>query len=174
MQMSNKRLLATLAIVSGALLAVSGGLASAAGKPTGGLVHLYEADTGLAGNLGTVILTGALTDHGKDHQGVAGGGAINKLVFSKGSFEVNVGNLGKKLVFPVDPKTCSSAGSATAPVPIVKGTGTGAYRGISGTLKTTAAIASIVPRLKNGKCNTTATQYPGVLLASSSGAVSYK
>jgi hypothetical protein len=172
MQKCNAKLLAPLAIVSAALLAVSGGLASAAGTPTGGEVHIYEADTALAGNLGTVILTGAVTDHGKDHQGVAGGGAINKFVLSKGSFELNVG--GFALQFPVDPKTCSSAGSATATVPIVEGTGTGAYRGIRGSIRTTVTLASILPRLASGECNTSATRYPGVLLGSGSGKVSYR
>jgi hypothetical protein len=174
MQKRKARFLAPLAMVSAALLAVSGGLASAAGTPTGGKVHFYEADTALAGNVGTVILTGAVADHGKDHQSVAGGGTINKLVLSKGSFEVNIGELGNTLRgLPVDPKTCSSDGSATAPVPIVEGTGTGAYRGISGTIETTATEAFILRRLENGECNTNATQYPGVLLANGSGTVSY-
>ena len=174
MQKRKAKFLAPLAIVSAALLAVGGGLASAAGRPTGGQVHFYEADTALAGNVGTVILTGAVTDHGTDHQGIAGGGTINRLVLSKGSFEVNLGVLGNQLLFPVDPKTCSSDGSATAQVPIVEGTGTGAYRGISGTIQTTATVASILPRLENGECNTSATRYPGVLLANGSGTVSYK
>jgi hypothetical protein len=168
--------LAPLAAASAALLAVSGGLASAAGTtstPQGGEVHFYEADTALAGNLGTVILTGAITDHGKDHQGVDGP-AINRVVLSKGSFEVNLGDLGNQLQFPTDPNTCASDGSATAQVPIIYGSGTGAYKRISGTIEVTATTASIVPRLDNGQCNTSATKYPGVLLAKGSGTVSYK
>jgi hypothetical protein len=132
---------------------------------------ISEADTALAGNLGTVILTGAITDHGRDHQGVAGGGTINKIVLSKGSFEINVGKLGSMLLFAVNARSCSSDGSARAPVTIVPGTGTGAYRGIGGTFETTATMASIAPRRKNGKCNTSATRYPGVLLATGSGTV---
>ena len=96
---------------------------------TGGEVHVYEADTALAGSLGTVILTGAITDHGKDHQGVADGGNYNRFVLSKGSFEINVGPIGNLLNFPVNPVTCSADGSATGPIPIVDGTGTGAYQG---------------------------------------------
>jgi hypothetical protein len=170
----NRKLLTALGAVGGSLLAVSGGLAWADGASTGGRFRVYEADTALAGNFGTVILTGAVTDHGIDHQGVAGGGTINRLVLAKGSFEINVGALGSLLNFPVNPNTCSSHGSATAPVPIVGGSGTGAYQGISGTFEGTVAVASIVPRLANGSCDTNATQYPGVLIASGGGTVSFK
>lgn len=171
--------LGSLAILAAALLVAWGGLASATGTRAGGRVHVYEADTNDAGNLGTVIVTGAITDHGTDHQAVAGGGKFNKLVLSKGSFEVDVGGLGsglgKKLhSIPVNPKTCASAGSATGQVPIVKGTGTGTYRGIRGTFETTATEVYIDPRLKNGKCNTNATRYPGVLMVKASGTVSYR
>src|SRR5436309_2146253 len=83
--MRNKtKLLAPLTAVSVAALAVSGALAAADGATAGGPVQLYEADTELAGSLGTVILTGAITDHGHDHQGVDPTGTINKLVLSKG------------------------------------------------------------------------------------------
>jgi hypothetical protein len=174
MRTGKAKLLTALGAVGLSLIAVSGGLAWADGASKGGEVHLYEADTALSGNLGTVVLTGAVTDHGVDHQGVAGGGEINKLVLSKGSFEVNVGGFGDTLNFPVNPKTCSSDGSATAQIPIVDGTGTGAYKGISGTLDVTVATASIVPRLASRDCNTNATRYPGVLIASGTGTVSYK
>jgi hypothetical protein len=126
--------------------------------------------------VGTIILTGAVADHGKDHQGFAGGGTINKLVLSKGSLEINVGPIASKLSARVNPKTCSFADSATAPVPIVKGTGTGAYRGISGTFKTTVTTAGILPRLKNGRCNTSSSAklVAGILLAKGAGTVSFK
>jgi hypothetical protein len=78
------------------------------------------------------------------------------------------------VTFPIDPKTCSFGTSASAPVPIVTGTGTGAYRGISGTLEVTASVAGIYPRLKSGKCNTNPNKFPGVLIAKGSGTVAYK
>lgn len=174
MRKHKAKLLAPLAVVSAAALAVSGGLASADGPSTEGKVHLYEADTALDGNLGTVVLTGAITDSGTDHQGVAGGGNYNELVLSKGTFEINIGVFGNQLNFPVNPKSCSSDGSATAPIPIVAGTGTGAYQGISGTIKTAVTFASILPRLPNGQCNTNATQYPGIGIARGAGTVSYQ
>src|SRR5690348_914428 len=88
------KLSTALGAVGLSVIAVSGGLAWANGASNGGEVHFYEADTALSGNFGTVVLTGAVTDHGVDHQGIAGGGEINKLVLSKGSFEVNVGGFG--------------------------------------------------------------------------------
>jgi hypothetical protein len=174
MRRRKAKLLTALAAVGLSLLAASGGLAWADGPSNGGEVHFYEADAALAGNVGTVILTGALTDHGIDHQGVAGGGTINRLVLSKGSFEVNVRQIGSRLNFPVHPTTCSSDGSATAAVPIVDGSGTRAYRGITGTLQTRVSVAFTVPRLANGECDTNATHYPVVLIAPGAGTVSHR
>ena len=178
MHTPNAKFLTPLAIVSAALLAVSGGLASAAGTPAGGEIHLYEADTATAGSVGTAILTGAITDYGTDNQGIAGGGTINELDLQKGSFRVDVGKLSNKLNFPVDSQTCSSAGSATAPVPIVKGSGTGAYIGISGTFVTRVTVAGIQPRLGDGDaddaCDLSASNGPGVLFGSGSGTLAFK
>jgi hypothetical protein len=168
------KLLAPLVLVTAAILAAFGGLASAEGSSTRREVHFYEADTALDGNLGTVVLTGAISDHGTDHQGVAGGGNYNELVLSKGTFEISIAKFGSQLNFPVNPATCSADGSATAPIPIVNGTGTRAYKGISGTIKTTVTFAWIVPRLANGQCNANATRYPGIGIAKGSGTVSYK
>jgi hypothetical protein len=157
-----------------ALFIVLGGAASAEGTSPGGEVHAYEADTSLAGHRGTVILTGAITDHGIDHQGVPEDGT-NRLELSKGSFSVYVNDLGNKLAaMPVDPVTCSADGSATAAVPIIDGSGTGAYRGISGTFVFTGTTAAILPRLPSGECDTNATKYWGILLAQGSGTVSFK
>lgn len=162
--------LGPLAILATTLLAAWGGLASAAGTRAGGEVHAYQVDPP-HGNVGRIILTGAITDHGTDHEGVAGGGSFNKIVLSKGSFEINVSHVGN---VPVDPKTCVSAGSASGGTPIVKGSGTGAYRGIRGTFQTTVTAASLLPR-KNDKCNTSATRgYPAIFMAKASGTVSYK
>ena len=173
MRRHNAKRLTALGAVGVSVLAASGGLAWANGTSSGGEIHLYEADTALAGTLGTVIVTGAITDHGTDHQGDPTDG-INRLELSRGTFAINVNDLGGKLAsFPVDPMTCSSDGSATAAVQIVTGSGSGAYQGISGSILTKASVASILPRM-NGACDTSATQYPGVLIAHGAGTVSYK
>ena len=176
MRKRNAKLLVPLAAVGAAAVAASGGLALADGASSGGGVRLYEADTALDGNLGTVILTGAVTDHGIDHQD-AGGAGINLLKLSKGSFEINVNAVGSQLaalpVVPVNRSTCSSDGwTKTAPVPIVPGSGKGAYKGISGTFNARAASAAIYRRTASGQCNSNATRYPGVLIANGTGTVS--
>ena len=96
MHKRNTKFVVPLALVSAALLAVSTGLASASGTSRGDWVHLYEADTALAGNLGTVVLTGAITDYGTDCQGCGGADDLNVLELSKGSFEINVSDLGNE------------------------------------------------------------------------------
>ena len=126
MRRRNLKFLVPLAVVSAAVVAVSGGLASAAATPAGGPVHIYEADTALAGGFGTVVLTGAITDYGTDDQAVAGGGTINRIVLSKGSFEIDLSALSNDLNFPVNRHTCASDGSGTDQVPIVADSGTGA------------------------------------------------
>ncbi len=105
---------------------------------------------------------------------MAGGGNYNRFVLSKGSFEISVAKFGNQLDFPVNPTTCSADGTAKAPIPIVPGSGTGAYQGIRGAIDTTVTFAWILPRLPNGQCNTNATRYPGIALASGAGTVSYK
>lgn len=164
----------TLLVVAGAVvLAVSSGLASASGTSAGGEVHAYEADTNDAGNLGTVILTGAITDHGIDHQG-AGPNGSNRLVLSKGTFSLDVTAVGTKLHnLPVDPTTCSADGTVAGRTPIVPGSGTGAYAGIDGTLEVEASEASILPR-KHGQCDMNPSWFPGVLTVKGSGTVSYR
>ena len=170
------KVLAPLALVSAAVLAVSGGLASADGTSTGGEVHVYEADTALDGNLGTVILTGAITDHGTDHQGVAGGGNYNRLVLSKGSFEINVERPGRQV--GVDSarshdllirRLGNRAGPDRRRAP-----GRAPTRASAARSETTVTFASILPRLANGQCDTNATQYPGIVIARGAGTVSYK
>jgi hypothetical protein len=175
MRIRRATLLAPLAVASAAVLAVSGGLASADGASTGGEVHVYEADTALAGTYGTVVLTGAITDSGTDCQS-CGGDGINVLQLSKGTFAINVNDLGSKLAtLPVNPATCSSDGAAAAPVQIVPNSSydTGAYKDIHGTFYIWVATAAIYPR-QDGQCNATAAQYPGVLIARGSGVASFK
>ena len=136
------------------------------------MVHVYEADTNQAGSLGTVILTGAITDYGTDYQG-AGPGGTNLFVLSKGSFAVDVSAIGNQFQgLPEDQATCTSDGTVSGPITIVHGSGKRAYAGISGTLDTTASTAYVVPG-SPGQCNWNATQYPGVLIANAAGTVKY-
>ena len=94
-------------------------------------------------------------------------------MLSKGSFEIRFAKLASP---PVDPSTCSFAGSLTASTPIVKGSGTGAYAGISGTFKVTITEAGVRHKLQSGKCNDSQNAMPvaGVSWVTGSATVSYE
>jgi hypothetical protein len=172
MQKRSAKFVALLAMVSVAALVIAAGLASASGTSAVGHVHAYEADTNLAGNVGTVVFTGAITDTGRDHQG-AGPNGSNLMVLSKGSFAVDVSSVGNELGnLPIDQTTCSSDGTVAGPITIVPRSGTGAYRGIRGTFDVDASEAFILPQA-NGACATNAKKYPGVLIVNGSGNVGY-
>jgi hypothetical protein len=74
----------------------------------------------------------------------------------KGSFLIDVHGLAAVLGHAqptFDVTTCSGFFSGTGPTSIVPGSGTGAYKGIKGTITVTLTLAEISPRLANGKCN---------------------
>jgi hypothetical protein len=128
--------------------------AQASGQPAGGVVHVYEYDPPTAVP-GRIILTGAIFDHGVDRAGFAGPHHnYNKLVLTKGSFEVNTGKI--KAHQHLDTKSCTLVVQGSGPVPIVKGSGTGAYQGITGTFRTKTSFVGVFPKKPNGSCNTNA------------------
>jgi hypothetical protein len=170
MHKRNVKFVVSLAIAGAVVLAVSTGLASASGT-SGGEVHAYEADTNVAGSVGTVVFTGAVTDTGFDEQGYNPDGS-NEMVLSKGSLAVDVSKVANKLNPVVDPTTCSAHDTATGPVRIVPNTGTRAYQRLTGTIDVQVSVAYILPGAP-GACETNATQYPGVLVIKGSGTVSY-
>ena len=76
----------------------------------------------------------------------------------KGSFIVNSTELNNGFnsnSAPADynSTTCSASVTFTAPVPIVAGSGKGAYVGITGSINLTAQAAFILPKTKSGSCN---------------------
>ena len=167
------KLLAPVALISVAVLAVSGGLASADGPSTGSNVHFYEADTARDGNLGTVILTGAITDHGTDHQGVADGGIYNKLVLSKGSFEINAADR-EPAQFPRQPRDVLSRRLGNRADPDRRRHRDARLQGHQRHDPDHGHLRVDPARLANGQCNTNATRYPGIGIAHGAGTISYK
>jgi hypothetical protein len=154
-------------------LTLSAGLASAAVKHTGGRIYVYEVSPSLTSNVAKDVITGAITDFGTDHEGVAGHGTINRIILSKGSFEISIASLAKAPPPAVNPKTCAFECTISASIPIVKGSGKGAYAGITGTVKVTITEVGILRRLKSGKCNTSATPLAGFSWTKGSGTVSF-
>jgi hypothetical protein len=152
-------------IVAVATGLVGAGIASAAppsGMPKGGLIRIYVVPGNGQGN-GTIVVVGAIGDYGKTTKQVGGFG---KALLHKGTFKVNLNAMSKALnkAKPVlfNPTTCSGVFSATAPAPISNGTG--AYKGISGTLILTETFAGYGPfytsGAKKGKCNTSPNSIP--------------
>jgi hypothetical protein len=134
-------LVATGALVAGA---------QASGQPAG-VVHLYEYAPPTAVP-GRVILTGAIFDHGLDQGGAGPDHTYHKLVLTKGSFELDVGKI--KVHQQLDKRSCTLVVLGSGPAPIVKGSGTGAYQGITGTSRAKTGFTGVFPKKANGTCNT--------------------
>jgi hypothetical protein len=141
-----------LAGVSAILIATS---ASGAGTPKGGPIRIYVVPGNGQGN-GTIVIVGAIGDYGKTTKEKNG---IGKALLSKGTFEVNLQAISKKInnAKPTieNQTTCSGAFGATAPATLSNGTG--AYKGISGTVMLTETFAGYGPFYKTGahkgQCN---------------------
>jgi hypothetical protein len=171
--MLRRLILITLA-GGGALTAFA---ATSAGSPSG-VIHLYETSNHGPGAPGTVVITGAINDAGV---GYATGNvtARGKMVLSKGSItdapsSTFISREEDLFGAPVKPPGCAVVGTITGPVKIVGGTG--AYAGITGTVHATYTVATILPKLKNGTCNTTHHARPlGIaIFIKASGNVSFK
>jgi hypothetical protein len=103
------------------------------------------------------IVTGAVGDYGPAVS-VYPNGKIDpehnsemKLKLAHGSFRLRIAALDKKFVKaashdPTYPGTCSTFVKVTSTTPIVAGSGTGSYRGISGSFQVTATADEVHPR----------------------------
>jgi archaellin len=142
------------AAIAAAVLLATGGLAvgaQASGQLTGGVVHVYEYDPPTTVP-GRIILTGAISDHGLDRAGAAGPNhTYNKLVLTKGSFELNMGKI--KIHQHLDTTSCTLVVQGSGPAPIVKGSGTGAYQGITGTIRANTGFVGVFAKKPDGSCN---------------------
>jgi hypothetical protein len=179
----------TIAALSGALLTSGGTMAASASTVTNGAVHVFVyGDSSGVGS--TAVLTGAIGDNGSadsiDANGTpdAANNTEELLALVQGSFRVSVVGLDKKIesAFPKlqpNPSTCSGYVTATASVPIVAGSGTGAYTGITGGFVLTFSLALVGPKYGSGKhegqCNNSnsAEMVAQALIVTGSGTVSY-
>lgn len=147
-------------LVAGAAVAV--GLAAvptvASAAPTSGTVHLYSPGTESATN--PVVVVGAIGDYGKavtynakgkpDSNGMAYVILTLKNGTVRGSLH-QLAALEQKFQPTFSQTTCSGEGSITGPV--VLSDGTGAYKGITGTLQITETFAFVAPKTSAGKCS---------------------
>jgi len=158
----------TIAAATASAAAVPGtGFASAAradravtaatGSPTGGPIQLFAS--GISQLKSRTTVTGAIGDYGfaitQDKNGKPDpDGDYEKVVLTHGSFIVDQTALDKALhahaSVHLNHRSCSFVFSGTGPASI--GSGTGAYRGITGRVSITVNIADIAPR-KGASCN---------------------
>jgi hypothetical protein len=143
--------------------------AAAAAVPAGGAVRFWV--TPGSGAVDKIVVTGAIGDYGtatsinKDGN-VNMNGDYVRVALKEGGFEVNAVVLNKKFanVQPttVDKATCSFSFTGTGPVTLFNGSG--AYKGLAGTLEVTETFAGIGPRYasgaKKGECNTSNSAQP--------------
>jgi hypothetical protein len=119
---------------------------------SGGVVDLttYQDEDGTTS---TAVLTGAIGDYGKALRTYADGTVVRQynrmdIEVSHGSFERDISNLEQVLVkvfglFPTDRKSCSGIEVVHSTTPIAAGSGTGAYKGISGSFNLTVTINEV-------------------------------
>lgn len=120
----------------------------------GDIVHLVDY-TDNDGPDSAVILTGAIADYGKAIS-VNPDGSVNpehnsqlELKLSHGTFRLDIAALDRIFVgamatqFPTNTVTCSGSVSASHAAPIVAGSGTGAYQGVSGQFDLTIKLDEV-------------------------------
>ena len=102
----------------------------------------------------TVIMTGAIGDFGGGVS-VLPNGTVDRghtsefnLALTQGSFRIDIGPLHEKLLkafthFKPNPRTCSGHVAETGAAPVVAGSGTGSYKGISGNFKLTVTVNEV-------------------------------
>ncbi len=175
-----------IALGIAAACTLTGTAVAAPAIPThpGGTVHMIDyIDNDAA--VTTAVLTGAVGDLGE-------GVSINQdgtlstehtelnLVLSQGSFRLNIAELDKKFVaaagstpFQHGPKSCSGFVTASAAVPIIAGSGTGAYQGISGTFQLTMTAGEVDVPTTDSRCNTNGGLLGQVIVTEGTATVSF-
>jgi hypothetical protein len=124
------------------------------------------------------VVSGAIGDYGPAEEissgstgGTAHGGEL-ELKLTRSTFLLNIAGIDAKFVQgtshePVYPHTCSTYVSVSDTVPVVPGSGTGAYRGIAGTF----AMTLTVNEVHNSPCSTSLSILRQVIILSGTGTI---
>jgi hypothetical protein len=163
MRLTRRTLTTAVALI--AIAATSAGVAAGApGSPSGGSIRVFDYGPG-NGSGGKVFITGAIGDFGtsrmvnKSGQPNMNGGYV-KLTLVKGTIVLNVTkiNAAANRAFNsavVNTSTCSVSVVFSGPATAMSGTGL--YKGVSGTLHLTVSGGFILPRIASGphagQCN---------------------
>jgi hypothetical protein len=162
-----KRLLIALCAAS-ALLSTGAAVALAGGSTGGGQIHVYGVNTG-ASTTNQIIITGAFAARGETSQVST---SIGMVTTPQGTFKVNLADLQKAPgTGRINEKTCSGAFKSSAPITLFDGTG--AYKGIRGTIKLTTTFAAILPTTTSGKCRRDANPITNLSFFEGEGTVSF-
>lgn len=181
----NRKKIAALAAAGFAASAVAaGGCASAATAATAhtkGTAHIVVYSINSDGPRFREIVTGAIGDYGPGVT-VLPNGTVDpehrsqlELNMRHGSFRISIVEIDKDIIkaysnWPSNQATCSGHIGFTAPAPVVPGTGTGAYRGITGSFSLTVTIDEVDVK---PVCNGTSPFLSQVVLLEGTGTVSY-
>ena len=152
-------LVSMLTIAACGLLLAAGGAAAAAKGPAaaGGKANIMIYGVNTDGAYWHAIVSGVIGDYGPAVS-IYPDGKIDpmhnsemELRLTHGSFRLSIAALDKAFVKatshePTYPRTCSSFFHVTAAMPVIKGSGTGAYRGITGSFQVTATLNEVNPK----------------------------
>jgi hypothetical protein len=174
--------IATAGCASDATSASASAAATApAARAIKGATHIMAYSINSDGPHFQAIVTGAVGDYGPGvtahPDGTAGPGHTSQLELklAHGSFRLWIAAADNAVVrayqhFPANPATCSGGITVSAPAPVVAGSGTGRYRGITGGFTLTVKIDEVDVK---PVCNGTSTFLSQLILMDGTGTVSY-
>ena len=128
--------------------------AAAPGGTATGRAHFTDYSVDSDGPASAVIVTGAVGDYGHGvfvhPDGTTDPGHTGELELrlSHGTFRLQVAALDRAIAaafghWPGSPRTCSGHITVSAAVPVLAGSGTGAYRGITGAFAASATVDEV-------------------------------
>lgn len=174
-----KILVAPLMAAAGLATTLGACMASAtpqARQATSGTEHFWVSDFNpkTLASPTAIVATGLFTDAGKIvGKGPVYKGAIFDIDLSKGTI---VANKWHKAHFHYDLNASTCLVTQTLSGSTILESGTGAYKGISGTISIGGVAYAVLPRLKSGKCNQSSSAVPlavvGMLSGSGKAAIS--
>ena len=160
--------------------AATSGTKASAGKPASppGLTHVTAYSINTDNPILASVVSGAIGDYGPAQEvspgstGVSAHGGELELKLTRGTFRLNIADIDTKFVEgtshePVFPRTCSTYVSVSDAVPIVPGSGTGAYRGIGGTFAMTLTLNEV----HDSPCTTSLSILRQVIVLSGAGKI---
>jgi hypothetical protein len=129
-----------------------------------GLTHVMAYSINTDNPVLTSVVSGAT--------GVSAHGGELELKLTHGTFRLNIADIDTKFTKdtshePVFPRTCSTYVTVSDAVPIVPGSGTGAYRGIAGTFAMTLTLNEV----HDSPCTTSLSILRQVIVLSGAGKI---